>query len=201
MRMLGCGRPFILELMDAKTTSASPQELAAAASAAGVGADRTGVVAGINLRVVGADALKQLREGETDKRKCYTAVVWMSEPMDAERAAALAAKRDITVHQATPVRVLHRRSPMVRPKLVHSMRARPPAGAEWRPGERHHYAVLDVEAQAGTYIKEVVHSDHGRTVPSLGDLLGCEADIMQLDVSEVVLDLFSDNPLEEAKAP
>ena len=41
---------------------------------------------------------------------------------------------------------------------------------------------LDLCTQAGTYVKEFVHSDFGRTHPSVGSLLGCEADIMQLDV-------------------
>ena len=35
---------------------------------------------------------------------------------------------------------------------------------------------------AGTYVKEFIHSDLGRTMPNLGSLLGCEADILQLDV-------------------
>lgn len=41
--------------------------------------------------------------------------------------------------------------------------------------------------QAGTYIKEFVHSDDGRTVPNLGSHLGCAepAKILQLDVLEV----------------
>ena len=41
--------------------------------------------------------------------------------------------------------------------------------------------------QAGTYIKEFVHSDEGRTVPSLGSLLGCQepAQILELDVMEI----------------
>lgn len=38
---------------------------------------------------------------------------------------------------------------------------------------------------AGTYIKEFVHGDLGRTVPSVGSLLGCRADILQLDVTHV----------------
>lgn len=42
--------------------------------------------------------------------------------------------------------------------------------------------------QAGTYIKEFIHSDLGRTQPSLGSLLSCEADILQLDVMSVALD-------------
>ena len=39
--------------------------------------------------------------------------------------------------------------------------------------------------QAGTYIKEIVHGDFGRTEPSLCTLLGCECDILQLDVRDV----------------
>ena len=41
---------------------------------------------------------------------------------------------------------------------------------------------LDLTTQAGTYVKEFVHGDLGRTRPSVGSLLGCEADILQLDV-------------------
>lgn len=40
-------------------------------------------------------------------------------------------------------------------------------------------------ASAGTYIKEFVHGDLGRTVPSVGSLLDSEADILQLDVTNV----------------
>ena len=41
-----------------------------------------------------------------------------------------------------------------------------------------HYFVLKVLASAGTYIKEFVHGDLGRTVPSIGSLLDNEADIL-----------------------
>ncbi len=46
---------------------------------------------------------------------------------------------------------------------------------------------LVFHVQAGTYIKEFVHSDEGRTVPSLGTLLGCKepAQILELDVLEI----------------
>jgi tRNA U54 and U55 pseudouridine synthase Pus10 len=41
---------------------------------------------------------------------------------------------------------------------------------------------------AGTYVKEFVHGDFARTVPSLGTILGCKADILSLDVMDVQLD-------------
>jgi len=72
--------------------------------------------------------------------------------------------------------VLHRRSQLVREKMVYKMKA------EWiNP----HYFNLHVLASAGTYIKELVHGDLGRTAPSVGELLGSESDILQLDVTNV----------------
>ena len=38
------------------------------------------------------------------------------------------------------------------------------------------------------YTQEFVHSDEGRTKPSLGSLLGCEAQILQLDVLDIHMD-------------
>jgi tRNA pseudouridine synthase 10 len=50
---------------------------------------------------------------------------------------------------------------------------------------------LDIKTQAGTYIKEFVHGDFGRTQPSLGHLLGgvC-VDILALDVQVEYHDFF-----------
>lgn len=48
-----------------------------------------------------------------------------------------------------------------------------------------HHFILHLLASAGTYIKEFVHGDLGRTVPNVGSILDCEADILQLDVTEV----------------
>lgn len=46
--------------------------------------------------------------------------------------------------------------------------------------------------QAGTYIKEFVHGDEGRTQPNLGSFLGFEdsAEILQLDVLEIHMDFL-----------
>ena len=50
---------------------------------------------------------------------------------------------------------------------------------------------LDIKTQAGTYIKEFVHGDFGRTQPSLGQLLGgVQVDILALDVQVVCQDTY-----------
>jgi tRNA pseudouridine synthase 10 len=57
--------------------------------------------------------------------------------------------------------------------------------------QRPQWFVLDLVAQAGTYIKEFCHGDFGRTVPSVGDLLGgIEVQIEELDVTHIELDIL-----------
>ena len=38
------------------------------------------------------------------------------------------------------------------------------------------------------WFQEFVHGDFGRTRPSVGDMLGCACDILQLDVVDVDMD-------------
>ena len=71
------------------------------------------------------------------------------------------------------MRVLHRRTLMTRDRTIHALHAVQLSSRILQ---------LDLTTQAGTYVKEFVHGDFGRTSPNLGELLGCEADIMQLDV-------------------
>lgn len=47
---------------------------------------------------------------------------------------------------------------------------------------------LHLNTQAGTYVKEFVHGDFGRTTPSIGDIIGSEVDIIALDVTAINLD-------------
>lgn len=54
--------------------------------------------------------------------------------------------------------------------------------------------VLELVAQAGTYIKELCHGDFGRTVPSIGQLLGVEVHIEELDVTHICLDVLQSPP-------
>ena len=58
---------------------------------------------------------------------------------------------------------------MIRPKTLFKMHAK---------YINQHFFELHVIAQAGTYIKEAVHGDLGRTYPNVGSLLDTEADIL-----------------------
>ena len=68
---------------------------------------------------------------------------------------------------------MHRRSLKTREKTIIKMNAR-----LINP----HYIELRLVSSGGTYIKEFIHSDFGRTSPSLSTILDCKIDILQLDV-------------------
>ena len=123
-----------------------------------------------------SNTLDVMLAGAQDKRKSYVCVVWLSRSPSELSLRSLRAARDVVVQQRTPIRVLHRRTLMTRPKIVHRLNLEPING---------HFATLHLETSAGTYVKEFVHGDLGRTVPNLGTLLGCTANILQLDVESV----------------
>jgi len=105
--------------------------------------------------------------------------VWADRDLTQADADLISSQKDLVVQQATPVRVLHRRTSSIRPKTIYSMSAQL---------VNRRFLTLDLTTQAGTYIKEFVHGDFGRTQPNVGTLLGCKTDILQLDVVEVHLD-------------
>ena len=93
---------------------------------------------------------------------------------------------DLKITQKTPIRVLHRRTLSDRIRTIHQLWPEAVLLAEL--DEKYHPYIdhifkLNLVTEAGTYIKEFVHSDFGRTTPSLCSLLGnCSADIITLDV-------------------
>lgn len=108
-----------------------------------------------------------------------------------------------TIDQLTPLRVLHRRPLLKRPRRVYSVKARVDKG-KYIPSlypyntillyinsilsENNKIIVLDIVTQAGTYIKELVHGEFGRTSPSICKIIGQWIDIVALDVLAIELD-------------
>lgn len=136
----------------------------------------TSLIAVRGLRAVGRSFVQRLKASGETKRKFYRALVWASEVVAPAQLAAVAAMGAFTIEQDTPVRVLHRRSLATRRRQIHALQLT-------RVNAR--FFLLDLQTEAGTYVKEFVHGDLGRTRPSLGSLLGCDADILQLDVTAV----------------
>uniref|UniRef100_A0A182RMR3 tRNA pseudouridine(55) synthase n=1 Tax=Anopheles funestus TaxID=62324 RepID=A0A182RMR3_ANOFN len=177
VRCLGEGRPFVLEIIDAKTDQL-PEEVAIRMEQQ-VGTSNT--VAIRDIQLVKREDLVHIRGGEEDKRKFYRALCVTAEPVTEAMVQKLRIDEPFVMQQVTPLRVLHRRTLLARPRTVYSVRA---FGCRDNP-----YAmVVDIVSQAGTYIKELVHSDFGRTGPSFRSIIGTAIDIHALDVMAIDLD-------------
>lgn len=175
VRMLGHGRGFALELLNCRRASSSAewlQKLENRINEAGEGR-----VLVRNLKWAPATAIKEVHMSSETHRKVYRAVVWTKIPLSEEILLKKLEKRNIQIKQNTPVRVLHRRSALIRPRMIYWMKP------QWI---NDNFFVLTLETQAGTYIKEFVHGDLGRTTPSVREILGSDADILQLDVQDLV---------------
>nr|CCC53218.1 conserved hypothetical protein [Trypanosoma vivax Y486] len=181
VRMLGCGRPFVLEVIGPSRERVSEADLANFEQA--VNSSDGGSVEISHLRVASSDVLLRLARHSESKVKKYRCVVWCSRaitnPEQDVHIMATNSVCDLTIEQRTPIRVLHRRSLHARKRVIHSLKLKP-LNAHW--------FVMDLETQAGTYVKEFVHGDMGRTVPHLGQLLNARTDIVQLDVLDMAIE-------------
>ncbi len=167
-RMLGRGRPFVLELTrpHRRSFDLAPVSRRLAEEAA----DRVEV-----LDLAWGEAADVLRVKEAAPEKSYlVGVVGEAPEAKVNEALHLATARAIA--QRTPTRVAHRRSDRVRTRRIVTARV-----TDWRASG----FALELRTEAGTYVKEWVEGDGGRTDPSLASLLGVPLKVEFLDVLEI----------------
>jgi tRNA pseudouridine synthase 10 len=167
-RMLGRGRPFVLELLRPRVRTLDLSQLGAAMQRSG--AERVEVV---DLAFATGPEVVRIKEAAPEK-SYRVGVLGTVEVEKVKAALSLATARAIA--QRTPTRVAHRRADRVRPRRI--VAATVVAGEEGR-------FTLDIRTEAGTYVKEWVEGDGGRTDPSLAQLVGVPLRVEYLDVLEI----------------
>jgi len=177
VRMLGKGRPFFIEIMNAHKIFFKYNEFRSMEDKINNNTEKIKVS---NLQIITKKQTNLIKDAEGSKQKDYRCVVWTSKPFQPNELEILKTLTNFELDQNTPVRVLHRRTLMVRKKKITRL--------EFQYISPHFFVLDVIGAQAGTYIKEFVHGDLGRTTPNIGSILNCEADILQLDVMDVDLD-------------
>ncbi|PAN39574.1 hypothetical protein PAHAL_7G252800 [Panicum hallii] len=180
VRMLGSGRPFLVELLNVRSI---PSEIEVQQIEDRINNSEKKSVRVRNLKLVGNEIWTMMREGEAEKQKQYAALIWTSRELAENDLHNISVTKDMEIVQKTPIRVLHRRSPLERKRIIHWMQIEKVKNGS-------NYYLLHLCTQAGTYIKEFVHGDLGRTHPSIGAILGCRAEILQLDVTDVKMDFL-----------
>ena len=163
--MLGDGRPFVLEISQPKHRYIDLDELERRAN-------QTDMAAFNSLKFVQREAVERYKAAASDK--VYHVHVKAEGKVNKEELAKVALSfKDVNIDQRTPRRVEHRRADLVRKRKIHWCQA------EWASDDSFD---LELETDSGTYVKEFVSGDEGRSVPSFSERLGIQCKVETLDV-------------------
>lgn len=176
VRMLGDGRPFVIELLNPRVRTLNLEELKRKINESNP--DKIKINA---LHYSDKNEVIKMKENSEFTRKTYKALVKtensFTEEEFAEKLTEIKEKLvDQEIEQRTPQRVAHRRADLVREKAIFSIEAK------YIDSNNSDFTI---ETQGGTYIKELIHGDEGRTTPSFADIFKSPTSCVQLDVINI----------------
>ncbi len=167
-RMLGTGRPFVLEVLRPRRRTLDLPSLQAEVNRTAAGR--------VEVRELAwSDNAEVVRIKEATPTKSYRVVV-RGETSGAKVNEALSVVAGRPIAQRTPTRVAHRRADRVRARRILE------AHLVESTADRF---TIELRAESGTYIKEWVEGDGGRTNPNLSELVGVPLTVEALDVLEI----------------
>lgn len=170
VRMLGTGRPFVLEIKNPVKRTIDFESITQS-----INNKNDGIIAVQNLKYTQKETVARIKDAHFPK--IYRVQFDADGPFEKEKLKKVALTlRGSTINQFTPTRVELRRARMIRKRKVYDCRVE---------NVENTLATCVIEAESGTYIKELVTGDNGRTQPSISDLLGVPCTVRSLDVIEI----------------
>ncbi len=172
-RMLGTGRPFVIEVKKPRKRFIDLWKLENA-----INNYANGKIEVLGLTFASREDVERVKRGEKTE-KTYRVIVELEREVSDEDLRMLeSALTNCRVSQQTPIRVLHRRADKTREKYIYETKVNKltPKMIELR-----------IRCQGGLYIKELVTGDMGRTKPSVSEILKVKAVPLELDVLDVNL--------------
>jgi tRNA pseudouridine synthase 10 len=159
------GRPFVLAVHKPKKFIASAKDLESAVNSPGKG------VRIVLFKQVPPSWVSMVSDSHFDK--AYVAEIECA--CDAKKAeAGVLSLSGAMLEQRTPLRVAMRRADLVRKRRILELSVLSSSPLRVR-----------IKAEAGTYIKEFISGDGGRTNPSVSGVLGCDAKCINLEVEKI----------------
>jgi len=162
------GRPFVMEIKNPMKRKSDLEKIKNEI-------DSGKEVSVDSLRMVPRSFVEVVTESHFDKE--YEAEVEFEKDAGESELHKLEAIEGTVLEQQTPERVAHRRADLVRKRKVIELKL------VKRQDQRH--AAFRIHAEAGTYIKELVSGDSGRTKPSFAGVLGFGARCTKLAVTRI----------------
>ncbi len=173
-RMLGKGRPFIVEIKEPKRRKLNLMDLENR-----IRDYANGKVEVTQLKFTKKDMVRKIKAISQHAEKIYKCSIRVDRDISLEDVEKI--KKELTnatIQQRTPLRVSHRRVDKIRMKKIHDIDAKIDGNL----------MELVIRCDGGLYIKELISGDGGRTTPSISELLSASAECLELDVLEVQLD-------------
>ena len=169
VRCLGRGRPFVVEIKKPQIRTIDLEEIVGKINKEGI--EKIEVE---SLRPSNRSEVSRIKE--TKAEKSYRIRFEVEGEVSENAETQILNLSGVILEQRTPKRVAHRRSDLVRKRQVISVENVVIEDNEIQ---------FDVRCQSGTYVKELVHSDEGRTTPSVAEVIGAECSVLWLDVIEI----------------
>ncbi len=172
-RVLGSGRPFVIEVKAPKKRKVDLREIERK-----VNRYARGRVEVSGLRFSSKSFVRKIKsEGQAEK--LYKIIVEFGRRLSDDELMKL--EKELAgrvIQQRTPLRVLRHRSDKLREKHIYEAKVK-------RKG-RNKVEIL-IRCQGGLYVKELVTGDQGRTTPNISQIVGAQAKCVELDVMEVYI--------------
>jgi tRNA pseudouridine synthase 10 len=173
-RMLGNGRPFVIEISKPKKRFVDLKQIEALVNAGAVGKVEVS-----GLWFTTKDVVRHLKKGEGAQKEYLLLAEFEKEVSDEDLRTIEEKLSGALIKQQTPLRVVHRRADLIREKYIYKVKVKKVSLKR---------ALMEIRCQGGLYVKELVSGDEGRTVPNVSDLLGNPAKTLKLDVLNVIMD-------------
>ena len=169
VRMLGTGRPFVLEIVEPRIRKLDLDKISIEVAEIAKGKTEY-----LNLKYTERKRKAEIKVSSPDTYKVYRALVKCEKDIKEEDLEKLQTLH--IIEQRTPIRVSHRRADKIRIKEVKSIETEfiDPKTFE-----------MIIKTEGGLYIKELISSDEGRSNPSVTEVLNTQCICEELDVIEV----------------
>jgi len=173
VRMLGTGRPFIIELRNPKKRSLDLKQIEKKVNKA-----IKGKASISNLKNSNKHEVISIKTEAENTKKVYKALVETEKNLNKKEFNELLKNLKLqlehkSISQRTPNRVAHRRADLIRKKIIHKIEGK---------HLKQNLSEFTIETQGGTYIKELINGDKGRTTPSFSSIFGSSVSCKELDV-------------------
>jgi len=170
VRMLGNGRPFVIEIKNPKI-----RNLDLVCVEDEINTNNKGIIKVNNLHFSNKNEVVRIKSN--DFKKQYRVVFIGEKAINKEKLKKVVQTlRGKKIRQFTPSRVASRRANIVRDRNIYNLDIE---------SIDINNATLIIEAQSGTYIKELISGDDGRTIPNISEMIGFPCKVKELDVINI----------------